>query len=362
MFNKVRRIVILALRNEISIDEYLCDKFGLNIDGIVYRPLRFGKINKLSNKFLSIVYLLLPIVIFALYIRACIMRIFTGGNVSHNAKSLFVTFSDKANSIYERYENHVDSIDLRNRNKLYQSLSIFDLTRAFFLSIIVLVDFYCAFKRKDILNAVHIYEVVCFLYFMDRASNHGVNEVLHANHYDRWAVSLSMCEFDNVVIYQHGIIDRSFNPCVMLKNVTKIFVYDELSEAYFLNCVLERNQKEIITGRISISSIKINDQYECFALIVGHPNYILDDLYIYNKLKSSNLGVIVYRPHPISRTSEVIRSFDCVSMSDDDFPNPSIVIVKESTLGFEYKSMGYEIYWWKDKEIIVNLILNGKVC
>ncbi len=360
MYNNLKKTVADAIANENSIDNYLSTKLNLNLNGIIFKPLRFKKINKIPKNFNVILYLLIPFYFVILFISSVFFKFKFKENKNPclNNNHIFIIFSDKSATIHQENCCELPIIDLRKKNN--SKLKYISYSEVFYCltySILILPYAYKKTKIINLFNLIHIYELVTFYMILKKMEDLGVEYISHSNHYDRWATIISSCAFFKVSIFQHGIIDENFKPYILINNVIALYSYDTKSEKYFLDNVLQTNSLCNITKkRIKNSSILIDENECCFALIVGHPSYINDDAYIFNELKKLNVGTIIYRPHPISRRSNEINVFDNLSLEDNIVPSHKIALVKESTLGYELEKLGTNVYWWENKEKIITLL------
>ncbi|WP_395303224.1 hypothetical protein R0L47_02795 [Pectobacterium polonicum] len=355
MYNKIKNAVYNAIDNENSVDDYLLKKFKLDKNGIVFKPLRLKNINRLSNKLNTILYFIFPLYFIGLFLLHLLKRTVGGVLILPCVNHRFISFSNKSMIIYNKNKLQIPFVDLRGQNKILNKyLSCGELCKCFICSLIILFSCYGKTKIRNLPNLIHIYECSMFFIFLEKMKDNGTNRISHSNHYDRWATIISACDFFCITVYQHGLIDENYSPVIKIKNVDSIYTYDDKSEEYFCNKVLLLDSNNLIVKkRISISSFIIDDSEFFFALIVGHPNYIDDELFIFNMINQLNLGSVIYRPHPISRKNKKIKLFSNLSLDENILPSHKIAIVKESTLGCELQSLGVKIYEWHEKDSLI---------
>ncbi|MGR5464696.1 hypothetical protein ACPV5G_17290 [Photobacterium damselae] len=345
MLIKINELILRALKNEISVDEYLINKFYLNGKNVVYRPLRYKFLNKIPKDFNVIFAILIPVFILFFFIK----NIMRKKNVYDDVCDIFLMSSKKGNEIYNEHNIDAKIIKL-NGGEYISYLSYIDRLKIIFICMVISYKLLFEIKIKNWINIVHVNELVCFYFFLEHLAEKKTKKIIVTNHYDRWITLLSIFEMFDIEIYQHGIIDPSYYPRYKLPKVSIVHCFDLASKNIFIKNII----KDITDGiYIDISlgkSIEISEE-EVDVLLIGNPLYLDLELAIYRKIKIINPDIIIkYRPHPISRKSLLLRG---VSLSlNDKIPRSRLVLVKESTLGFELASIGFNVIWLDD---IVNI-------
>ncbi|UJZ94576.1 hypothetical protein IHC87_04205 [Photobacterium damselae subsp. damselae] len=127
MLIKINELILRALKNEISVDEYLINKFYLNGNNVVYRPLRYRFLNKIPKDFNVIFAILIPVFILFFLLK----NIMRKKNVYDDVCDIFLMSSKKGNEIYNEHNIDAKIIKL-NGGEYISYLSYIDRLKIIF--------------------------------------------------------------------------------------------------------------------------------------------------------------------------------------------------------------------------------------
>lgn len=352
--SKKHELIFQAIQNEISIDNYLYDKIGCKKNSLVFKVLRFSdRIDKnLYILFLFLIpfyFLFFSIKQFFLIKKRKRVRVESG---------VFLAFSrsPKNENIRENYFSHKQFILCVDGRSLefVSNLGFLNVIKNFCISLFFYFTMAGRVESKYILHFTSILELCLFFDFLFFLKKNGVKDLYISNHYDRWATLIGNVGFFDVHLVQHGLVSDKLYIKNKIKNVSELKCFNTVQKKIFLNNIL--NDTPIIVEEIGCKLEIIIDDV-CDFLIISSPFYIDEELEIYNELKQK--FITFFRPHPLFINDEIVRVVDVADLClDKRLPNPKICICRDSTLGAEYESMGYIVFWWNDESDFNNLILN----
>lgn len=189
-----------------------------------------------------------------------------------------------------------------------------------------------------------------------------------AEHYDRWAILVdsivcsrrrieSASASTRLALIQHGRI-AGFNEARhqsqlhidlrrRLKAVSKLYVYDELSEQIFRNSVLSPSSSYL---KLQVSyfrpTVLLQDtprlrDDEIQVLFVGHPACERLHTFLFKRLKEKHAVKAYYKPHPLMNISTDLSELEWTVIQDKTyFPRVDFLVSYPSTLVDEYSSCG----------------------
>lgn len=188
--------------------------------------------------------------------------------------------------------------------------------------------------------------------------------VVTSEHHDRWAVLIdTYCEYLKIlgvdkisfVMVQHGseffstyekLKDVGYCdglPC-RIRNVTDIFVYDNLQLDIFRGNILESScRPNVFFYQYCLTLSPVFDDRKKI-LIVG--NSFCENFHIqfYNHLSSNKDFLWFYKPHPVQKPSRAVLMVGWNVIDDNSFfPKVDLVISYPSTLVSEYRLAGIDV-------------------
>lgn len=185
--------------------------------------------------------------------------------------------------------------------------------------------------------------------------------ILTAEHHDRWAVMAD--RFCNkmravnrecaITVVQHGKehsatykspqgeSDERDLP-YKLKNIRKLFVYDDEQRDIFLNNIIDRevisDDFEVVNYGKPLLKLADVDQDMISILFVGHPFCEQFQMQLCEKLCNELKANIYYKPHPTAKPSPKVFNEKWTVVADNYFyPRVNFVISYPSTLVDEYE-------------------------
>ncbi|MFD1802494.1 hypothetical protein ACFSFZ_09845 [Mixta tenebrionis] len=339
-------IIRQSIDNEIAIDDFLIKKFGLNSKKkAVFKVARFR--DKIPA-FVCYLYLPLLPVYFIFIIIFMLKGIFKKDSIA--GEKVFFSFSSspKVKKLYKENVSDVfyfQCVDGRKINFIYQ-MSLYDILIGFMKSIYFSYLLLFRLKGGYYLHLTSVLELTLFCYFLKRLHSQGIREIFLTNHYDRWVTATSLTELFDINIIQHGILDRDFRVPNKLKRIKKIICFNSEQLHIFNTNIFEFKVREF---DYSVFNLDIAEDDTCDVLIISNPFYLEKELEFYKNL--SNEGMVVFfRPHPLFIDDSIYSLVDerniCLNKR---FPNPKLCLCRDSTLGHEYESLGFRVFWWDEK-------------
>lgn len=343
--NERYNLVKKSLENELSVDDYLVNKFNFQSSRVaLFKVARFkGRLTLLKS------FLFLPIIPFYYLIQLYLSIAAKNGTTFANTKTVFFSFtaSPKASELHRDYASDLPYVHCVNGLRLYfaHTLSIGVFLKCYFLSLAYAIRFMFSTRPGYYLHTANIFELVLFSFFLEKISSRGVKSITLTNHYDRWITMIAGSGLFDIHVIQHGLIDTEFYPAHKIDNIKSLTAFSKKQ--------VDRFNSNIYASPVSTAyylkanlQVDLNDNCDC--LIISNPFFIDDELKIYQQLKNRSVDV-KFRPHPLFITKNILSEIDerdlCLKTR---FPAPIVCIYRDSTLGTEYEMMGFKTYEWDD--------------
>ena len=377
MFCKKFDIFLDAVNNEINIDRNLLKRLG-RVE-LTFTPLRGLKSLKYIDKYniSNFIYGVLAFVfciISPAYFLIKMLKAISARNEQMRSeiivpKRVVLVANGRVMHLIKRL-NLGEAVGYLNTNQpnnqnichVYRFLGVREYLYAYFHAIISV--FYLLWKledKKDILQVYVAYQ--WFLVYLALSKKKDDIETLYfANHYDRWAVMFDQVFADkNIVLVQHGILPENLILGYKLKNLSKVFAFNDSSVEIFKK-MFDCSHTKFEKLDISLSLVEVNRERKTI-LIIGQPQSMNIEIEIAKTL-SNDFDVFV-KPHPLYDSSEY-RKLDHLIVIDDVgfYPKVDLVLCYESTLGYEYEASDVRVVWWKGvdfNEIILQVKSSLKV-
>ena len=181
-----------------------------------------------------------------------------------------------------------------------------------------------------------------------------------ANHQDRWAVLIDGVQGneEKTMVVQHGKFVQNFKFPYLLKNIYKIYCFNQseyklFCQNYIIHTCIPIWQN--LPSKIDLQPIIIPSNKEYSILIISQPVSIQKEIEVTLSLLEHFSGIsIYYKPHPLFLNSmnfylDNIKktSNETINMINDKsfYPKVDIAITYNSTLGLEYEASGISVVW-----------------
>lgn len=176
--------------------------------------------------------------------------------------------------------------------------------------------------------------------------------VYFSNHYDRWCCLIDeVFAGQDLCLIQHGILPDNFIIPFPPKNIKKIFCFDEPSKIAF-----DRVFGGIDGASISFFSPKLHLQdihLSAFSvLVIGQPHSAKKEIELVSKIRFSSSDINIFlKPHPVFGAGIYAKVKDVLIRDKFFFPKVNLVVCEDSTLGFEYETLGVPVIWWGHRSV-----------
>ncbi len=367
-----------AIKNELRRDLFMHQKLGVYRYGDVIIPRaeklslwlqRFPRLVSLAVWWINLLWrwLIYPLYLFFRAVKSC----FVGGGkrISVSSTDIFIANSpssvetvsktDFNGDIYYTSRRHVRSGGMDCFHILSDFCSLSDVLDAFRLS-------WAAnrmFRMKCDVKGGALQNYVAFDWFLTwkilcRIGQH-YEKIWFANDSDRWAVLFDRLPLpEEKILVQHGYLadnkglevnDRPGTtlPC-KLKNIHKIYAYDDTSVRLFKELVLEEGYQvefaQLKTG-LALSDWPEKFLGKCRILIIGQPDSINQEIeFATQAFAYDDDFAVIFRPHPLYSSkpySKISDSRACLLKDADIYPSAELVVMfANSSLGFFYDRSG----------------------
>jgi len=365
------KLFLKAINNEIDIDRNLIQRLGRK--DLQFTPIRGLKSLQYIDKYhiSSFVYGLFSMFFLALSSGYFFMKLLkllfskrTHIPVNLSAQKDLVLVANGRVEYLIKKVIHSESLFFLNINQPYKKNSChvyqFLRRRDYFYAYLfaTYAVFYLLWKledKRDVLQGYVAYEWFLVYLALSRCKG-GIETVYFANHYDRWAVMIDQLYADkDVVLMQHGILPEDLNLSYKLKNLCKVFAFNEQSEKIFKN-MFECKKTQFERLDISLSLVDVNTDKKTI-LIIGQPHSLGFEVEIVESLDDT--FEVFVKPHPLYDSSEYKKLSNVTLIEDRSFyPKVDVALCYESTLGLEYEASGVKVIWWKgmsQHEIIMQI-------
>lgn len=237
---------------------------------------------------------------------------------------------------------------------IFQILKIKDIFSCYYDSLVILFLVYRKFSGRYILFALKSYSWL--LYYNALKYIPPQSTIYFHDQKDRWAFCVDKLNISRKVLIQHGSeISIKFNQGDLkigkgkycrpvpyrLKTISEIYAFSEDEYKAIVSSIVEGNPQKYITGyELDIRTIPHSRPS---ILIVGHVCLYGDiEEKLISDLQSLNVDIYV-KNHPTQDRSfyeKILLKYSFNLVDNDFFPDVDIVVSYNSTLAFEYESIG----------------------
>ncbi len=368
-----------GIKNELRRDIFMHDKLELYKYGSIIIPRAekifswFQKRSKYVYYFISLTLIIWSKVLYPILLSGVFVKnIFKikGNKWSHDERDLFIVTSpiglDAVKKLeFDGYYLFLSSSQLRaeTTSEKYRLLTDYCTFKDLWLALRLAYTADNTISKTVSIEGAVLQNYTAFSWFLtwlvlSRISNK-LDTLWFTNDSDRWAVL-----FDNLpgrlqrILVQHGLLadhfvdkvrDRPSEPLpCKLKNITRIYVYDEKSKILFQKMILDGGgdidyQQFPMTLNLVDWPPNINKYFR--ILIIGQPEATNSECKLTNEILSCDIECdVIIKPHP----SYSSKPYECIDSShfylldrSDIFPNADVVIMfADSSLGRFYESSG----------------------
>lgn len=248
---------------------------------------------------------------------------------------------------------------------LLNLVSVGDLLNSLRLSAKLIIVQYRKYHKRDLLfrNYASFDFFLACLFFggMDIS-----NRIVFYSTYDRWAYLFASLSNYKIFV-QHGYIPRTFI-CKSIGSVDECYCLSEEQKECCIGLLFNNipPKQFIIKGFSFSSEEKLISNGKIHVLIIGNHLFQEQQESTIELLNKSNSPVNIYvKPHPLDDINIYLRIVGCyksfVLLEKGDYPPVDVVISYESTLAFEYMSLGVPALFYDDKNFRkkIELLSNG---
>lgn len=372
----IYKVLTKAIQNEIAIDREVFNR--LNPHGFSFIPIRpiisvpyLRKIpfRKTVYLYINIIFLVGVLIIFAYqFFNILKLKLVKIKSDRHNSINKYDSIVLVANSrILDLYnevnkdsynrsyfinfnQDHLDDFD----SHIYQHINFIQICKCYIIALtFILIKIKMLFR----INLLQLY--VCFDWLVKYEALKSITfstsqDIYFSNHYDRWAVMFdSLLAKNNLILIQHGLLPNRLNLPYKLTNLKKIYTLNANSQHQFKN--LFKLGNESIFGQIETKLQLSDTPYQKSVLVIGQPHSAPYEVEIIKELLNINsIDRIWVKPHPLY-SKQVYKSLKSpkVQIIHDKafFPNVTVALNYESTLGIEYENLGIPVIGVKSQSI-----------
>lgn len=272
-----------------------------------------------------------------------------------------------------------------NIDKSFKTINFFELTKIYSIIINFFYTLYCIpiviirFGYKNLLYVLNSYE--WFLLYDTLNSLPITTEIVYSNQKDRWAVLFDKCKLPNKTLIQHGTNMVKLEPSDKIK---RFYKYDELTNYWTLNmlyktnnirklyCFSELERRHMLLGEQKCNpdffligyNIKLTERTSNIFTILLVCNYTyfgeVEEFLIKN-ISRNNVELLV-KSHPLVDASIynlLIKDYNFKIVEKNTFPDADIVCSYDSTLAYEYESLGKKVYYFSNDLIDAQKLLSS---
>lgn len=367
-----------SISNEIAIDEHVMGR--LKVGRFLFTPVRPAKssvyLDKIPLKtlfylFLNIIFLISAPIFFGLQLISILKvkrKINLKKTVFPKLEDTIVLVAnsrtvelfkknitlDKSSAVYIEFDekkiNGVNEDEVSTH--ILQYISTRQIINCYILAVLYLIGSFPMILRLNLLQYyVSFNWLVKFSALRSIPLSVGQN-VYFSNHYDRWAVMFdSVLQHQKLNLIQHGILPQTLYLPYKLANLKYIYTLDLQSQNVFTSLFNLTNNVEFALLKSILSLTKTS--YQNSVLIIGQPQSAVYEVEIVQELLNiSYIDVIFIKPHPLfySNIYSKINSPKVQIIKDKLFyPEVSVALNYNSTLGLEYKNAGIPVVEIKDQ-------------
>lgn len=354
-----------AISNEIAIDKDVMKR--INAETLPFTPLRPLKslhyLRKIPGKtvfylFLNASFLFLSPVLFGLQLFSTIKYKYhldkpssfdTNANIilqsNNRTLSLFKNNILSDNNYYLiKFDK---SLDCENCLHILQFISTPQILKCYFEAVIYVIKNIPMINNFNLLQCYVAFDWFVKYYALKAIPFQDNQDVYFSNHYDRWAVMFDLVlKRQKLNLIQHGVLPPDLHLPYKISHLDFIYTIDKQSQLTFNSLY---NLKSNIQFKLLNSTLNLSKTpYEKSVLIIGQPHSAIREIEIVKELikNKDNIDMIYIKPHPLYPI-DIYRSLDSSSIQiiEDSsyFPEVTVALNYESTLGLEYKASGIPV-------------------
>lgn len=353
-----------AISNEIAIDKDVIKRIDAkDLPFIPIRPLKtLPYLRKLPIKaapylFLNTSFLIFSPVFFGLQLFSTIKYkchldkpspFDTNANIILQSNNrTWSLFKDNILSNKKNYLIKFDrSLDYQDCVHVLQFISTPQIFKCYFEAIIYVT------RNISMINSLNLLQ--CYVAFDWFVKYHALKSIpfqenqniYFSNHYDRWAVMFDLVlKKHRLHLIQHGVLPPDLHLPYKTSHLDFIYTIDKQSQLTFKSLY---NLKSNIKFRLLNPTLKLSKTpYEKSVLIIGQPQSALREIEIVKELaKNDDIDMIYIKPHPLY-SSDIYKPLNSslIQVIEDKsyFPDVTIALNYESTLGLEYRNSGIPV-------------------
>ena len=388
MKNKIREFII-STKNNIFLDEYTNRLlFGNEEKKYIVNPVRFNLHTKkriVLFRILYHVFILLSPFLSTLKLSFDFAKTFVN-KLTLKKSTIFlynkaIILTDKsALRIFEleKQDNYViimppiNTVFIENGfvDKCISSLEFISYRMLFtnyFYSLITITNVAHTYGYRNTIYSANSFEWY-LMYDVIKRLNGKINEIIFSNQKDRWAILYDRNFKGKKTLLQHGtnIIQKLPNEYVKpyLKYITELDVWSmQMPVRYFnIDQLLSFTKKEadvIIDGEfntkpsftkyIGYNIIIKPYQYDFKKVVLLIGNFTIfnvEESFFIKELSKEKFHLLI-KPHPTSQMTDYYSLSNTAKLVDFN-PDVDIVVSYNSTLAYEYESLGYNVIIYKD--------------
>lgn len=253
------------------------------------------------------------------------------------------------------------------------------LFSSYFLSLLSPFFIVSKYNFKNILYSMNSFEWFILFQILEENITEE-SDIILSNQKDRWALLVDSLSKGKRSIVQHGtnIIKEknrdieiflipilkynswAFNIPIKYNNINKLYAFNKIEADHVVLGEFNINPKvEYIGYNLSIEKhIKLRP----LILLIGNIDVYYDiEKFIISNLNNNDSDIVI-KPHPLSKREDYDFINDSITILDYN-PDPDIIISYQSTLAYEYESLGYRVYYYYDiasAELVVNILNERK--
>ncbi|GEM_PF-1722154 len=276
------------------------------------------------------------------------------------------------------YKEKLDDRFLPLTQSSILSISIKSLFVNYFISLKAIFEVAINYGYKNILYASHALEWFILYDALNSPQFNKDQTIYFSNQKDRWAILYDNIDFKNKVLVQHGtnIIK------VLNSKLLEYFKYVEEYNSYALivpvryNTInrlvafTEEEAKHLFIGEFNTLPTEINysgyyltisnwpiKTNKTLILLIGNINsFYNQEKFIVENLDERKFELLV-KPHPLSSKKEFEAVYNQCTVVDIN-PKVDIVISYNSTLAYEYMSLGFKVMIYDTIENAQQIVYN----
>lgn len=342
-----------AIANESYSDSFVSNRMGLTKSDR-FRPQR--ELPRIAHcNVIKVVFLLF---LFCSFFVCAVKEVFSSIAVRRlklTSNNIFIISSARSNCIREKHKiDNVTLVDMRTANfKRYITTGLFAKISLVTFFVSIKVVFKLGVRKVYYLH--DLYKMVGFIYFLKGMSHGGV--VIHfTNHYDRWAVLLDYFSLNTLWQYQHGVVEKNYQPPYKLRKIEKVFCINKESISIWKKNIVLPGPTSYIVSKYTIDLQQYSGDKS--VLLISNPLFKLKEVELIQALACKGYNVF-YKTHPLYNYNIAALSKERKNLYVVDkqiFPHCEKTVCNGSTLGLEYEASGLPVIWWDTTMSVVAIV------